>query len=109
LTKELKFCKDVDKAAPMSATSKALFRAPAILFNSSLVSAPMMSRAQLIESGAGPTAADITPARDQFRIDLGGGTVAGPNGSFGGLRREINWDGVPAAFAAPSNLPAKCF
>jgi hypothetical protein len=59
-----------------------------------------------IRSGTGANAAAITTVRDQFRADLGGGTVAGANGSFGGLRREINWDGVPAAAAAPNNLPA---
>src|ERR1700741_4259585 len=37
------------------------------------------------------------------------GTTAGANGSFGGLRREINWDGVPANFSAPNNLPATFF
>jgi hypothetical protein len=60
-------------------------------------------------SGTGADAAAITAVRDQFRADLGGGTTAGANGSFGGLRREINWDGVPAASAAPNNLPANFF
>lgn len=35
--------------------------------------------------------------------------MAGPNGSFGGLRREINWDGVPDAVADPTPLPANFF
>src|SRR5437868_2899696 len=65
--------------------------------------------ATIIESGTGINAAAITPARDAFRVDLGGGTVAGANGSFGGVRREINWDGVPDASSAPSNLPADFF
>ena len=62
-----------------------------------------------VRTATGATAGDITATRDAFRIDLGGGTTAGPNGSFGGLRREINWDGVPANFAAPNNLPATFF
>jgi hypothetical protein len=58
-------------------------------------------------SGANPAA--ITPARDAFRTELGGGSTAGANGSFGGLRREVNWDGVPDSLAAPNNLPGDFF
>ena len=35
--------------------------------------------------------------------------MAGANGSFGGLRREINWDGVPDTLASPNSLPANFF
>jgi len=63
----------------------------------------------VVRTATGATAADITATRDAFRTDLGGGTVAGANGSFGGLRREINWDAVPANFAAPNELPATFF
>jgi hypothetical protein len=62
-----------------------------------------------VRQAAGATAADVTAARDQFRADLGGGTVPGANGSFGGLRREINWDGVPDAKSAPNPLPGDFF
>src|SRR5213082_237924 len=65
--------------------------------------------AALIRQATGPTAADITAARDQFRADIGGGNTAGANGSFGGLRREINWDGVPDAFAAANAFPPNFF
>jgi hypothetical protein len=58
---------------------------------------------------AGANAAAITPTRDAFRTALGGGTVAGANGSFGGLRREINWDGVPDGSSDPNLLPANFF
>src|SRR6266480_1479162 len=74
-----------------------------------LIAAVTTARAQVIESATGTTAASITAARDAFRVDLGGGIVAGANGSFGGLRREINWDGVPDALSAPNNLPANFF
>jgi hypothetical protein len=63
----------------------------------------------VVRTATGATAADITATRDAFRDDLGGGTTAGANGSFGGLRREINWDGVPANFSAPNMLPATFF
>jgi hypothetical protein len=58
---------------------------------------------------AGSTAASITATRDAFRAAVGGGTVAGAAGSFGGLRREINWDGVPNSFADSNLLPANFF
>jgi len=74
-----------------------------------LIAAVTTARAQVIESSTGANAASITAARDAFRLDLGGGDVAGANGSFGGLRREINWDGVPDALSAPNNLPANFF
>ncbi len=67
------------------------------------------ARAQLVRSSSGANAAAITVSRDQFRVDLGGGTVAGANGSFGGLRREINWDAVPDSLSSPNNLPASFF
>src|SRR3990167_6422964 len=58
---------------------------------------------------AGSSPAAITSMRDYFRTAVGGGAVAGPNGSFGGLRREINWDGVPNALSDPNALPADFF
>ena len=73
-----------------------------------LLLAPAYS-APVIYTGAGADAAAITAVRDLFRADVGGGTVAGANGSFGGIRREINWDGVPDSFAAPNNLPLNFF
>lgn len=68
------------------------------------------SAAPVIRSvGGDATPASIAAARDQFRLDLGGGTTAGAAGSFGGLRREINWDGVPDALSAPNSLPGNFF
>ncbi len=62
----------------------------------------------LFES-AGGTPASITPTRDNFRSAIGGGSTAGANGDFGGVRREINWDGVPDALADPALLPGNFF
>jgi hypothetical protein len=62
-----------------------------------------------VSSASGPTPASIAPAVDAFRAFVGGGLVAGANGSFGGVRREINWDGVPDAFASPITLPPNFF
>ena len=62
----------------------------------------------LVRSIGGSNPASIQATVDQFRADLG---VLNPNvaGSFAGGRREINWDGVPDAFAAPNNLPPDFF
>ena len=65
--------------------------------------------AQAVRSAAGATPADLATAIDAFRTGLGGGTTAGANGSFGGVRREINWDGVPPASATPNNLSLSFF
>lgn len=86
--------------------SRAALRALAAV---SLLAVARPASAQIVRTAAGPTAADITTARDLFRVDLGGGTVAGANGSFGGVRREINWDGVPDALSAPNLLPPNFF
>lgn len=63
----------------------------------------------VVYEAAGPDAASITSTRDAFRSAVGGGSVAGANGSFGGVRREINWDGVPAGFSDPNLLPGNFF
>jgi hypothetical protein len=70
---------------------------------------PALICAQTVFSGSAANAAALTPTRDAFRSAIGGGTTAAANGSFGGARREINWDGVPAAQSAPNNLPPNFF
>ncbi len=66
------------------------------------------SFAQLVRSGSGANASAIQTVVDQFRTDLGTLNTNVP-GSFGTGRREINWDGVPNAFAAPNDLPSDFF
>lgn len=75
----------------------------------SLASTVACQAAVVVFSAAGADPASITPTRDAFRAAIGGGAVAGANGSFGGLRREINWDGVPAASSDPNPLPGNFF
>ena len=59
-------------------------------------------------SASGATPAGIQTTVDSYRAALG---TLNPNvaGSFGSGRREINWDGVPNALAAPNLLPANFF
>ena len=74
-----------------------------------LLASPSVQAAPILFSGTATTAAGITSIRDDFRTAIGGGSVAGANGSFGGVRREINWDGVPDMFSAPNLLPGDFF
>lgn len=71
--------------------------------------APAASAEPIVRQATGANAAAIQGAVDQFRADLGGGTTAGMNGSFGGVRREINWDGVPDDLAGDSLFPGGFF
>ena len=69
---------------------------------------PIAVAAPVVFEASGASPADIQAAVDAFRTFLG---ALNPNvpGSFPDGRREINWDGVPDAFAAPNNLPANFF
>lgn len=84
----------------------ARFGSLAVLWAASAASA---DPAFTIYEAAGANAAAVSSTRDAFRAAVGGGTVAGANGSFGGLRREINWDGVPEARSDPNALPGDFF
>lgn len=79
-----------------------------VLPAAALLCANAMAAITVFES-TGVDAAAITPTRDAFRAAVGGGTTAAANGDFGGLRREINWDGVPDSRADPNGLPANFF
>jgi hypothetical protein len=61
-----------------------------------------------LEQAAGTSPAAIQSAVDAYRADLGNLNPNTP-GSFGPGRREINWDGVPDAFAAPNDLAPDFF
>jgi hypothetical protein len=64
--------------------------------------------APVVRQGSGANPAALQAIVDQFRTDLGGANN-GVGGSFRTGRREINWDGVPNAFAEPNNLPIDFF
>lgn len=76
-----------------------------ILFLLVVVGMGSSVQAQTVFSGSG---AATTQAVTDFRNATG---ALNPNvaGSFGTGRREINWDGVPDALAAPNSLPANFF
>ena len=93
----------------LAATCRAAFCVPLVALAAATLAASPAHAAFIAFESTGVDAAAITPTRDAFRSAIGGGTVAGANGSFGGVRREINWDGVPNAFADSNLLPADFF
>ncbi len=68
------------------------------------------AQAQVTYSAAGANAAALALTTEiaNFRAALGALNL-NTAGSVGSGRREINWDGVPDASAAPNNLPANFF
>ena len=88
----------------MSHSNEHRFRPLAIVALSFLSAAPAHA---LVFSASGAAPADIQATVDAFRAALGANNGSG--GSFPTGRREINWDGVPDAFAAPNNLPGDFF
>ena len=73
-----------------------------LAFSSITIAAPV------VFSAAGANPASIQATVDAYRTALGQ-LNANVAGSFGSGRREINWDGVPAAMSAPNNLAANFF
>lgn len=61
-----------------------------------------------IEGTAG-NAANLAPTVDAFRVLLGGPNNGSTPGSQANGRREINWDGVGDAQAAPHDMPRNLF
>ena len=73
-----------------------------------LVLVPIAANAAIMTfTASGSNAAAIQATVDAYRAALGANNGVG--GSFPGGRREINWDGTPAAFSAPNNLPPDFF
>lgn len=58
---------------------------------------------------SGGSDADVTAAVNAFRAAIGGASNANVPGSFLNGRREINWDAVPDASAAPNAFPGNFF
>jgi hypothetical protein len=94
---------------PLGSRARALSLAALSVVMATIATARESRAGIVVFEGAGGTPASITGVRDAFRAAVGGGTVAGANGSFGGVRREINWDGVPDVRADPNLLPADFF
>jgi hypothetical protein len=63
--------------------------------------------APVIRQAAGPDIASITPTVNQFGNDLGTLNGGGPPAPSG--RRQIVWDGVPAARQSPAFMPENQF
>jgi len=81
----------------------------AIACNLLFVTIPTLTpAAPVVFEASGKSPAEIQGAVEDFR-DLLGALNPNAPGSFRSGRREINWDGVPDAFASPNNLPANFF
>ncbi len=80
----------------------------AVAVTSLFFAVPSLHAAPVVFEASGAVAPEIQASVDDFRAFLG---PLNPNvaGSFPSGRREINWDGVPDAFAAPNPLPADFF
>lgn len=82
----------------------------ALTLGLSLLALPAWTSAQMVARGAaGADAAAILDTVNQFRADLGGANNGANAHAGSDGRREINWDGVPNAFAAPLTLPGNFF
>lgn len=81
----------------------------ALLASAALAGSLPAQAAFTVFEATGTDPASITAARDGLRSAIGGGTSAAAHGDFGGLRREINWDGVPDARTDPNLLPGDFF
>src|SRR5437867_2071278 len=80
----------------------------ALAFAALMLSLPIIAvAAPVVFEASGASPSDILVTVNAFRTFLGANN--GVPGSFSDGRREINWDGVPDAFAAPNNLPANFF
>ncbi len=66
------------------------------------------SRAAIIFSASAPNPAGIQSTVDAFRAELGNLNGNLPR-NFTGGRRQIDWDGVPNAFADPNPFPGNFF
>ncbi len=98
--------------APVPVTQPAQHRwqplAASLALAAACLAAPSQAAITVFEAAAA-LPSGLTPMRDSFRLAVGGGNTAAANGDFGGLRREINWDGVPDLRADPNALPANFF
>jgi hypothetical protein len=80
-----------------------------LLASAALAGSMPAQAAFTVFEATGTDPVSITAARDGLRSAIGGGTTAAAHGDFGGLRREINWDGVPDARTDPNLLPGDFF
>ncbi|MCI0600177.1 MAG: hypothetical protein L0Y60_11785 [Beijerinckiaceae bacterium] len=97
-----------EAALKMEPVSRALLARGVMAVFAVMLTPPAITFAAPVNfSASGKTPADIKAKVESFRNFLGANNGIG--GTFQGGRREINWDGVPDAVAAPNNMPANFF